>query len=100
MTINGNAEVYKVSIVASLISLTLESQFVGSDVTDGSYLYFEDEYALAQDFLRPIDQQKFDCDNSIDLIGRTEFRRRYPANRVPGKHLRPGRVVLHSKPRD
>ena len=54
-------------------------------VSGVSYTYFEDEYSLASDFLRPIDQQKFDEGISIDLIGRTEFRRRYPRNRIPGK---------------
>lgn len=54
-------------------------------VNGASYVYFEDEYTLAQDFLRPIDQQKFDEGISIDLVGRTEFRRRYPRNHIPGK---------------
>jgi hypothetical protein len=32
------------------------------------------------DFLRPVDMQRFSDEVPIDLIGRTEFRRRYPAN--------------------
>ena len=84
-TINGGVEVYEVSTVDSPTSITLVSKFIDSDVTDGAYVYFEDEYALADDFLRPIDQQKFDEGISIDLLGRTEFRRRFPRNNIPNK---------------
>jgi len=85
IVINGGNEVYEIDAVTSDTTATLTSDFVQDDVTDGTYVYFEDEYTLATDFLRPIDQQKFDSEASIDLIGRTEFRRRYPSNKVTGK---------------
>lgn len=84
VTIGGSAEVYDVTVVSGT-SITLGSRFVTADLTDGSYCYFEDEYALASDFLRPIDQRSFSDAMEIELIGRTEFRRRYPRNNIPGR---------------
>lgn len=85
MVLAGSAEVYEVSTVASDTSITLASQFIDSDLSGDTYVYFEDEYALASDFLRPVDLQSFDDNREIPLIGRTEFRRRYPRNKTPGK---------------
>jgi len=82
---DGGKDVYRVASVASDTALTVASRFISTSVTAATYLYFEDEYELATDFLRPIDQQKFDNATSIDLVGRTEFRRRYPANKTTGK---------------
>ena len=75
------------------LSRILGSIFLLPDVTTATqtdngvtYVYFQDEYDLESDFLRPIDQQRFsDGPTPIDLVGRTEFRRRYPANRIPGR---------------
>lgn len=55
-----------------------------SAVSGVDYVYFEDEYALATDFLRPIDAQHFDTNGSIELVGRTEFNRRCPRNSTLG----------------
>jgi len=59
--------------------------WASGSLSGASYQYFEDEYALDSTFLRPIDQQSFADNMSIDLIGRTEFRRRYPQNRITGR---------------
>ena len=83
--INGGRTPYVVSSVGGAGTITLTSQFTEDDVTDGTYIYFEDEYALASDFLRPVDVQTFSDECSIDLIGRTEFRRRYPLNVTLGR---------------
>lgn len=83
--INGTNEVYEIESVASDTAATLTSRYVGSDASAGSYSYFEDEYALAADFLRPLDLGSFSDAMGIDLIGRREFRQRYPRNNVPGK---------------
>lgn len=85
IVINGGEEIYQISAVGSDTGATLSTKFVDSDVTDGSYVYFEDEYALASDFLRPVDLQTFSDDQEIPIISRTEFRRRYPRNKTPGK---------------
>jgi hypothetical protein len=85
IVINGGDEVYEIASVTDDTNAVLASDFIKSTETAASYVYFEDEYALAQDFLRPIDQQSFDEGCSIDLIGRTEFRRRFPRNKTPGK---------------
>lgn len=85
VVINGGSEVYTVSAVGSDTSITLTSKFTQADVSGGSYVYFEDEYALESDFLRPIDLQFFDQDHDIELIARREFRLRYPRNKIAGK---------------
>jgi hypothetical protein len=84
--ISGSRVPYVVSTVGGATSITLSSAFTEADVAAGSsYTYFEDEYALASDFLRPVDAQTFSDEAAIDLIGRTEFRRRYPNNVTLGR---------------
>jgi len=85
LRIAGGSEVYEVTAVASDTSATISSQFTQADVTDGGYIYFEDEYALATDFLRPIDQQLFSSNIPIELIDRQWFRRRFVRNFITGK---------------
>lgn len=83
--ISGGNEVFEITAVASDTSATINSKFTEDTVSGASYKYFEDEYALASDFLKPIDIQQFSDRISIDLIGRTEFRRRYPRNYLTGR---------------
>jgi len=83
--IGGSRIPYVVDSVGGAGTITLSSKFTEDTVTDGTYIYFEDEYALASDFLRPVDVQTFSEECSIDLIGRTEFRRRYPNNITIGR---------------
>ena len=73
IVINGGVEVYPISAVASDTSATISSAFTQADVSGGSYVYFEDEYALASDFLRPLDLQFFDRNQEITIISRKEF---------------------------
>jgi len=80
--IGGGDNIYTISAVASDTSATISSMFIPSDVSGGSYEYFEDEYALASDFLRPIDQRSFADELDIPIIGRREFRRRYVRNNI------------------
>ena len=83
--IDGGRIPYLVDSVGGAGTITLSSKFTEADVASGSsYVYFEDEYALASDFLRPLDMQSFDDECSIELIPRTEFRRRYPLNATLG----------------
>lgn len=93
--IAGGTEVYEISAVASDLSATITSMFTPSTVSAGTYVYFEDEYALASDFLRPLDMRRFSTAVTIDLIGRTEFRRRYIRNYLTGK---PSVATLIDKP--
>lgn len=85
IVINGGVEVYPISAVASDTSATISSAFTQTDVSGGSYVYFEDEYALASDFLRPLDMQFFDRNTEISLVSRKEFRFRYPRNKTVGR---------------
>lgn len=83
--ISGGRDPYTVSTVSSDTAATLSSKFTEDSVTAGTYLYYEDEYDLAADFLRPVDAQTFSDEAEIDIISRTEFRRRFPTNSVPGR---------------
>ncbi len=85
IVIDGSPEVYTISAVASDTSATLTSTWIDTTTTESTYVYFEDEYALSSDFLRPLDLQTFDQNSEIQLIGRNEFRRRYPRNKITGK---------------
>jgi hypothetical protein len=80
----GSLTPYTIQTVSSDTAATLAQTFAESSQTTASYVYYENEYALAADFLRPIDMQQFSFEISIDLISRNEFRRRYPTNSVPG----------------
>lgn len=83
--IAGGLTPYVVSSVDGAGTITLSSKFTEATATDTTYIYYEDEYGLASDFLRPIDAQRFSDEINIELISRTEFRRRYPTNSVPGR---------------
>lgn len=87
IVINGGTEVYNISAVGSDTAATLSSSFTQSDVSAVNYVYFEDEYALDADFLRPFDFSFFDQNTDIKLIGRREFRLAYPRNKTTGKPL-------------
>ncbi len=86
MTFSGATDVYTVSTVGGDTSITLADRFIGDTALSGeTYTYFEDEYALASDFFRPIDLRCFSSALEIPLIGQGEFHRRYPRNSTTGK---------------
>src|SRR3990167_1369645 len=85
IAINGTVNVYTISAIGSDTSITLNERYQDTTETAGTYTYFEDEYALASDFLKPFDVQYFDANANIPLIGRMEFRRLHPRNKTPGK---------------
>lgn len=85
--VNGQ-EVYEVSAVGAATTITLGSKYVGDDVAAGSgYTYFEDEYALVSDFLRPVETRSFDSGGEIELVDRKTFRREFTRNNIPGRPL-------------
>lgn len=85
--INGTMPVYEIGTVTNDTDADLSTNYIDADAAAGSgYDYFEDEVALASDFLRPIDYRRFgEGAREILLIGRTEFRRRYPRNAIVGR---------------
>ncbi len=85
IVIDGGVEVYEIATVPSDTSATLTASFIKDDVSGAGYSYFEDEYALHADFLRPMSFTSFDINDEIALIGRTDFRDRFPRNKVTGK---------------
>lgn len=85
MTFSGSTEVHEVSTVDSATQITLTNRWTGDALTAATYAYFEDEYALATDFLRPVDMRNFSTDLNIPFIGPMEFRRAYPRNSYRAK---------------
>ena len=86
MTFSGANDIYRVSTVTSDTALGLENRYIASAAADdATYIYFEDEYALASDFLRPVDFQMFSDDYNIRLISRRDFRMQYPRPNVSGR---------------
>ncbi len=81
----GGVEIYDVSAVGGATSITLNTEYIGSDLTTGTYKYYEDEYSLASDFFRPVDLTSFSLGWGIALIGQQEFKRRYPRNSITGR---------------
>lgn len=84
--IAGGPTPYVISSVTSDTAAVLTSRFTETTQTAQTYVYYEDEYALASDFLRPIDAQVFSNESNISLLSRTEFRRRYPTNATPSTY--------------
>lgn len=93
IVISGGDEVYEVTAVASDTSATISPSYVGKTAAGASYYYFEDEYALATDFARPMDQRSFDTARTIVLLGRQDFRRMYPRNRIPTSQIRHAAIL-------
>lgn len=81
----GSRQPYVVQTVTDDTHIVLAEKFTETSLAASSYTYYEDEYDLAADFLRPIDMQRFSLEMSIDLISRTEFRRRFPVNTTLGR---------------
>jgi len=59
ITVAGSLDVYEISAVASDTSATLTGKFADTTVTDGTYTYFEDEYALDSCFFAPYRPAEF-----------------------------------------
>lgn len=96
ITFSGTQDVYAVTAVGSDTAATISPAFIGATESDLAYTYFEDEYALASDFARPLDLRTFDSGRTIKLIGRQDFRRLYPRNRIPS--TRPRHATLLDLP--
>lgn len=85
IVVDGGAEVYTIQTVTDDTNAVLTSAFVDADRSAVGYTYFEDEYDLDSNFLRPFDLTNFDQNAEIPLIGRRLFRQRYPRNNITGK---------------
>ncbi len=86
LTIAGATDIYRVSAVSGDTAATLETRYVASsDASSAEYRAFEDEYALASDFLRPIDFALFSTDWNIPLLDRKEFRRLHTRGNISGR---------------
>lgn len=84
LKISGREEVYEVAVVTDDTNLVLTERFIGTTDTTADFTYFEDEYALADDFFRLVDGQTFDLNASIRIVSRTRFRRAYVRNSITG----------------
>ena len=76
ITISGGTDIYRIATVVSDTSATLETRYVATaDASAATYVSFDDEYALATDFARPIDFQMFSPEWNIAILNRQELRR-------------------------
>jgi hypothetical protein len=82
----GGPDVYGITTVGGAGTITLATRYVASADLDAgaSYTYFEDEYTLASDFLKPIDYRRFSVAINIPIIGRNEFQRKFPRPNISG----------------
>lgn len=78
-------EDYEVASVVSDTSVTLSSRFTQTALSAQTYTYFEDEYDLASDFLRPVDFRFFDRNRQLQIMPRNEFRAQYVRQQSGGK---------------
>src|SRR3990167_3862389 len=85
MKFAGLNEILEVSAIGSDTAMTLASNYTGADLSAATYTYFEDEYALASDFDKPVDARMFSTDLDIRFIGPIEFRRCFARNDLSGK---------------
>lgn len=85
LTIGGSSNIYRVGTVSSATDATCDTFVESSDASGAGYIYFEDEYALAGDFLRPVNIQFFSDAFQIPLMDRNYFRRKYPRPNVAGR---------------
>jgi hypothetical protein len=83
--LGSRAETYEIASVASNTSLTLTDAYIGDTDSGLGYTYFEDEYALASDFLRPLDFGLFSTELNIPIIGRRDFNLYFVRNNTVGK---------------
>ena len=87
MIFTGSTQnVYRVSAVGGDTSITIADRYIEeSALSAATYKAFEDEYALASDFLRPVDYRMFSDATRLALVSRREFNARYPRPNVSGR---------------
>lgn len=83
--LSGTNEIYVTAAPSSDTAGSIETVYTGDALTDAAYTYFEDEYALASDFLKFVDVNMFSTDMGIPLIGGQDFRYRFGRNDTDGK---------------
>jgi hypothetical protein len=74
----GGGDIHTISSITNDTNLVLNERFIGTALSASTYTYFEDEYALASDFLKPLDWRVFSTARNVVIIGRHEFKRRFP----------------------
>lgn len=97
LIIDGAVTTYGVQSIFGLgQGASLTPFYLGQTATGVPFVYFEDEYDLEVDFLRPYDLRKFSNDRELPLIGQRDFEVRYPRNNVPSEHPRVGTIVTRN----
>ena len=82
----GYTDIYTVTAVGGAGTITLNNRFVGTTLAAGTtYIYFEDTYSLATDFLKPVNARLFSTSLDIPIVGRHDFQRRFPRPSLSGK---------------
>lgn len=81
---SGSSNIYRVQSVASSTSLTLADAYPGDTEAGVAYNYWEDEYQLPNDFLRPVSWHNFSDEINLELLPRDRFRQWTRNNRTTG----------------
>jgi len=85
ITIASGNEVYEIATVTNDTTAALTTDYIPANASGAAYSYFEDEYALATDFLRPINQRQFSTSSlPITLVDREDFEVWFPQNNTTG----------------
>ena len=88
LTFAGATDVYEVASVGGDTAITLVDRFIGAAaLTNVTYSYFEDAYALASDYWRPIGEVQlryFDKDRTVEVLEAQDFYQRFGKNSTVG----------------
>lgn len=85
LVVAGSKIPFTVTQVNSDTEMILNKIFHLDSVSGVTYEYYKDEYALASDYLRPVDMQFFDNNQEIRLVDRRQFKRETPRSSTTGK---------------
>lgn len=76
---------YEVQSVTNDTTLVLTDAYLGETLAGESYTYYEDEYTLASDFLKPLQKTTFDRHGRIEIVDRSRFEAAYTRWSAPGR---------------
>ena len=82
----GDSNIYTISSITDGTTIVLNERYIanGNLAAGSSYTYFEDAYALASDYLKPIDTRIFTSAYNIPIIGRNKFKQMFPRPNISG----------------
>jgi len=83
--IDSDETIYEVTAVNGATDVTVDLPYRRETDTAVGYEYWEDEYDLASDFLKPLDHRHFDSYREIEIMDRREYRRLFTRRTTTGE---------------